>query len=297
MSYNTVQEGRRSANAGAGLPAELPSVKGVAYYSSMERGRAISYAHCPEKTHMPVKPVEVRIRDARPIRDQLSLDVQGFVLVDHKSAYSDLRDKEALYKPYHEELRDVVLKATGADFLVPYRSGLCVRLSAKAPVESRREEISALSLPAWFAHMDLSQRSFFDYIDWVFEWENLQPRKFSRAALIHTWRAVSAPPQDTPLMLTDGRSPIPGNYTVMDNIIGDEDRTGNVVETRVSKYSPSDSWHYFSNMRKDELIVFKGNDSQTGELQNVLHTAFDNSKVPNVVPRESIEARLIAFWE
>jgi hypothetical protein len=275
-----------------------PSVSGIAYYSSLERGRALSYAYSPEKTHMPVHPVKVQVRDARPIRDKLDLDKNGFVLVDHPSAVADQREKSLIDEPYHHELHDLILNLTGADFAVPYRMGLCVRFSESAPIDARKEEISGRSLPAWFAHMDFTQRSFFDHIKWVFEWENIEPRKYSRAALIHTWRAVSPPPQDTPLMFTDGRTPIPGNYTVMDNIVGEDgDITGSTVETRVSKHSPGDNWYYFSNMQKHELLVFKGNDTLFGDTQNVLHTAFDARKIfPNAVPRESIEARFIVFW-
>ena len=275
---------------------DLPSVPGLAYYSSQTQGRAASDVVHPERTHMPLASHAVEIKDARPIRDQLSLDTFGFVLVDHKSAIAHLRDRTQIFPAYGRELNEVILGITGADLAIPYKNGTFVRFSERVPAAARPEEASPLSSPAWFAHMDFTSKTLFDYANWAAEWENRPVPRFSRVALVHTWRAVSEPPQDTPLMLTDGRSPVPGHYTVMDNFIGDETIRGNVVETRIARYSPTDSWYYFSDMNENELIIFKGNDSLFGETQNVLHTAFQNSTVPNAVPRESIEARFIVYW-
>jgi hypothetical protein len=51
-------------------------------------------------------------------------------------------------------------------------------------------------------------------------------------------------------------------------------------------------------MHADEVLLFKGYDTRWGDTLNVLHTGFDNTHTyPNAIPRESIEARFIAYWD
>jgi hypothetical protein len=145
--------------------------------------------------------------------------------------------------------------------------------------------------------LDFTSKSFWDNVGWVQDAAGLTRKKYRRVALYQTWRAVSEPPQDFPLCLTDSMSVIPGNTVIMDNIIGPRDVVGNVVETRLAKQGPHDSWYYFSNMRANELILFMGFDSDRENDVNVLHTSFENKDTLGTVARESIEARFFVFWE
>lgn len=271
---------------------DLPFVTATVNYSA-KIDRARSDLVDPSNTYRPLIAKTVKIKDARPIRHQLSLDNQGFVLVDHKSSVSHLRDPKLLDKTYHRELTRVVQDVTDADIVLPYKNYLQVRLSPRAPGESGND----LTRPAGFVHYDLTQETFANFIRWVQEAEGVSIKNFSRAMFVQSWRAVSEPPQDYPLALTDGRSTKPGNYVIMDNITTLED-DGQSVETRLGLYDPDDDWYYFSNMRSDELLLFVGNDTKYGDNLSVLHTGFDNTpKYPNASPRESIETRFVAFWK
>jgi hypothetical protein len=234
----------------------------------------------------------VKIKDARPIRHELSLDEQGFVLIDHASAVSHLRDKKAMEATYNEELKKLIMEVSGADLVLPYLQ-LFVRFSKNAKVKTKDET----ERPSADVHLDFTSKSFWDNAGWVQDSAGVQRKPYRRVALYQTWRAVSEPPQDFPLALVDSRSVTPGNTVVMDNIIGPRDVVGNVVETRLAKFGRNDSWYYFSNMREQELILFKGFDSATEDTLNVLHTSFENNDTPNTIPRESIEARFFAYWE
>jgi hypothetical protein len=51
---------------------------------------------------------QVRIRDARPLIDRLSLDREGFVLLRHQSAVSNFYDEEQIASIYYPECERVM---------------------------------------------------------------------------------------------------------------------------------------------------------------------------------------------
>jgi hypothetical protein len=273
---------------------DLPFVDAVVNYSA-DVPRHYADVQNPVNTFRPLEPHTVRIKDARPIRDQLDLEKQGFMLMDHVSRVSHLRDEKYIDGIYHQEIGEIFYKLSGCDFILPYRKILQVRLSQRAPGENGND----YTRPASFVHVDYTQYSFNDVIRWVQKENNMRVRTdYSRVVLYQCWRAVSKPPHDFPIAMTDGRSVKPGEWVIMDNLIGPKEIDGNYIETRIGKYSPNHSWYYFSDMRADELLLFKGNDTKWGDNQNVLHTGFDNTaKHPNASYRESIETRFLGFWE
>ncbi len=56
----------------------------------------------------------VKIRDARPIADHVSLDANGFALLQHRSAVKDFFDDEEVRRVYYPEVERLVKQATGA---------------------------------------------------------------------------------------------------------------------------------------------------------------------------------------
>lgn len=57
-------------------------------------------------------------------------------------------------------------------------------------------------------------------------------------------------------------------------------------------------WYYMSEMTPDELVVFKGYDSdQSQPGWRCPHTAFELPDCEHETSRKSIEARIVCFWE
>src|SRR5581483_8571184 len=56
----------------------------------------------------------VTVHDARPIDDALSLDREGFVLLHHRTAASDLYDEAVIKSIYYPECEQLMKEATGA---------------------------------------------------------------------------------------------------------------------------------------------------------------------------------------
>ncbi len=111
------------------------------------------------------------------------------------------------------------------------------------------------------------------------------------------WRVISQPPQDVPLAVCDARTVTPADLIAADAIFDAPDRPEWSFEGIVVAHHPAHRWHWFSDMTRDEALVFKTNDSDRGRAHCVPHVAFDNPDAgPQVAPRASIEMRAIALW-
>ena len=63
-------------------------------------------------------------------------------------------------------------------------------------------------------------------------------------------------------------------------------------------YNPAHRWHYFRDMRPDEVLVFKAHDTDPRRAGRVPHTAFTDPTCPPGTPtRASVEMRGLAFFD
>jgi hypothetical protein len=78
------------------------------------------------------------------------------------------------------------------------------------------------------------------------------------------------------------------------------DEDGAIVfsfEAWLLRHNPRQRWGHYSNMRPDEALIFKTNDTDPAAAHCVPHGAFDNPHCPAGVPaRISIEMRGTAYW-
>jgi len=122
------------------------------------------------------------------------------------------------------------------------------------------------------------------------EAEGLVTRRF---AIIQVWRAIARPIQSNPLAVADARSIAPE-----DLLVAERRYPNRVGQTYRLRYNPAHRWFYFPEMRRDEALVFKVFDSEKdGRARFTPHTSFDlPDPPPGAPPRQSIEARALAFF-
>jgi hypothetical protein len=234
----------------------------------------------------------VEIHNARKTRDEFDLDVQGFQLVDHRSAYAQSRDRGLLDEHYHDEMAELLRRVTGAREVLPDRTGLVLRLPEEAGT-------GGYHAPVTWAHTDYTEYSSGQFRDILFGSRTPPLAPYRRWGIYQAWRVTSPPPQDTLLAVTDGRTVANGNWVVFDGMREPVDEPGNVWEARLCKVDAGLRWCYFADMTPDEVLIFKGYDSRKSTHRDVFHTAF---KVPYpegtvTVARSSVEARYFAFWD
>lgn len=249
------------------------------------------------KTNIKLRPETVRITDARALETAPSLDTEGFALVSHKSALSNFRDSDELERVYLPEIADLIKAVTGASVVI----------SSPGPIAryaDRKDEAAAKGTAdaARFAHTDYSDVSARDH----FLPQLMDPdeafRRFRRITVYQTWRALSGPYQDVPLTVTDGRTVRKSDMVTSLTVLGTE-YTGTHAENSsfefsLCRYHPDHRWYYFSQMRPDEVLIFKGYDFDPEQPSRLFHTAFDDPSAPaGTPPRASVEARAFAFFE
>jgi len=236
-----------------------------------------------------VVPRAVPIEDARRRADPPTLDCEGFCLRPHRSAVRDFRDRDEIGRTHVDEIRALLLAVSGADHVQVTGSGV-LRFAER----SRESGAHDNSRPARFVHVDVSDATALNL------YERLRPdngRAVCRAAQYNVWRVMTPPPQDVPLAVCDARSVAREDLIAADAMF---DRDGVIVmsfEAWLLRHNPAQRWTYFSNMRPDEVLIFKTHDSAPGVAHCVPHGAFDDPQCPaGAPPRASIEMRGIAYW-
>ncbi len=224
----------------------------------------------------------VEIADGRSGR--FSLEENGFALVEHRTAVEDFyaEDLKAVYYP---EIARLVERHSGAKRVLVFDHTL------RSGSETEREA-RLLREPVLSAHNDYTEWSGPQQVRDLLpaEADVLLQRRF---AIIQVWRATHGPIESNPLAIEDARSVAEGDW-----LVAERRYPNRVGQTYRLKYSPAHRWFYFPRMRRDEALVFKVFDSEKDwRARFTPHTSFDDpTSAPGSAPRQSIEARALAFY-
>jgi hypothetical protein len=273
------------------IAAELPSLMAPIHYLTPMSEKPYRYACEPPpgapETNAGWRAHAMRIADMRPIADRLSLDDEGFALVDHKSAVADFYDEDELKRVYYPEAERLVARATGATRVVVFDH--TIRRSDHGPDDRTQ---GPKRDPVYRAHNDYTERSAPQRVRDLLgaESDRLLERRF---AIVNVWRPIRGPLEDSPLAVCDASSTGPGDLVATDLIY--RDRVG---ETYGLRHNSAHRWFYAPAMRRDEALLLKCFDSvRSGVARFAPHTAFeDPATLADALPRESIEVRTLAFF-
>ena len=265
-------------------------VPGQINYIAQMGERPRYYANDHSRDVLTLDPRTVPIIDARSLKRAPSLGVEGFELVQHKTAVANFRDAEQVATIHPAEIEALLLQVTGADRVSVSGRGV-LRFSEKSPDLGTSDN----SHPARFIHIDISDATARQFA------ERSKPkdvdRPVRRFAHYNVWRALSPPPQDIPLALCDARTVAPQDLVEADAIFDVKGAPEWSFESWLVRYSVTHRWTYWSNMGLTDALVFKTNDSDPGQPHFVPHSAFDDPSAPeDAAPRSSIEMRGIAYW-
>ena len=225
----------------------------------------------------------MEVRDGR--QGEFSLDENGFTFVEHRTAVRDFLDLEELKRVYYPEVSLLIKTVSGAKRVHVFDHTL--RSGNQAEREAR-----LLREPVLSAHNDYTEWSGPNRVRELMgdEADQLLAHRF---AIIQVWRAINQPIESNPLAIADAKSIEPD-----DLLIAERRYPHRVGQTYRLKYNPRHRWFYFPRMRRDEALVFKVFDSQKdGRARFTPHTSFDDPATPpGAPPRQSIEARALAFF-
>jgi hypothetical protein len=272
---------------------EKPSaytVEGRVNYVGHMTERPRYHANDSSRDLLKLDPRLIQIEDARRRSTPPSLFTEGFALVRHRSAIADFRNAEEVARLHPAEIEQLVLALVGADLVVVSSPGV-LRFGESSPDSGRLNN----SRPARFVHIDISDPTALQFAER--SRPKNDPRALRRFAHYNIWRTFSPPPQDVPLTVCDARSVAPEDLIKADAVFDVAGQPEWSFEGLLVHYSAKHRWSYFSNMTRDETLVFKTNDTDPAEPHHVPHSAFNDPSCPaGVAPRASIEMRAIAYW-
>lgn len=269
----------------------LPYVTATLKYMvpAAEKPRSYMYEPPPgiPQNSAEYEPHSAVIRSLRPIAPRLSLDAEGFRLLNHRSGVRDFYSDDEVRGWYYSEVEKLVVEATGAACVVVFDHTVRRRVedALDGSGRPRREPVPRV-------HNDYTVKSGPQRVRDLLaeEAEALLRRRFS---IINVWRPIRGPLEDAPLALCDAGSVAAEDLVATDLLY--RDRTG---ETYNVRHNPGHRWFYAPRMSRDEVLLFRCYDSAAdGRARFVPHAAFEDPTAPRAaIPRESIEVRTLAFY-
>lgn len=273
------------------------------------------------------KPVDMLIHDVRPQQTEITLDKNGCALVPHPTSLS----REDFYKcpdkiksVYYAEMEDLVKRATGASRVLVFDHNL---RNSEQYLSIGKSYAERTPRPAGFDHPDtqvvgpvvggphndftvrsapqrlrdlarmsgMGKEGSFTTSKINLDEDEVEGLLQYQYVFINVWRSFSPVPiQKHPFAVLDASSMSEEDF--IESALVFKDRTGYTYGIR---HEPQHRWIYFGEMRRDEALLLKVMDSKEapGVARWTTHTGVFDPKTPqDAPPRESIEARCIAFF-
>lgn len=237
-----------------------------------------------EYTAMPVT-----VHDGRSQAEGHSVDREGFALCRWPSALQAFGDRDAIVRRYYSEMEELARFVTGAQRAIVFDHVLRRRTPGTPNPFGARDD--ARPSAAMRVHCDFTPASAQRRFDLEAQAHGLGA--VSRYAILNLWRSTRLPVLDAPLAVCDARTVRATDLVAADIVY--PTRTGELFEVL---HNPAHVWTYFSEMKFDEVLVFKQYDSDDARARFTPHAAFTHPCTPpDTPPRESIEIRCLLIFD
>ena len=208
----------------------------------------------------------IAISDMREIADTLSIDREGFELLDDTTAVEDLYDNDAIKEVYYPEIKALLTRRFGASQVVIFD------VTRRSDDAVGAQNPDGLRGPATRLHVDYTAKSGPQRAKDILGEDEVARLTASGARIVqvNVWRPIRGPVERSPLALADASTVAPEDLIATDQIF--PDRVGEIYNLA---YSPSQHWYHAPQMTEDEVLLIKGWDSDDGRARFTPHSAFN----------------------
>jgi hypothetical protein len=198
---------------------------------------------------------------------------------------TDFTDEDAIRNRYYAEAAELAKCSTGADHAYIFDPQTRLPEAGRPALTFGRHGDGSRPGAAGRIHNDYTETSGQKRFE-ILPLEESVRARVRRFAIVTIWCSIGGKVVDTPLAVCDACS-----ISVKDLVVADlyyRDRAG---ELYLVRESPRHRWAYFSEMDRNDVLVFKQYDSQeNGVARFTPHSAFDLPDIPPDAPlRQSIE--------
>ncbi|KAK7746485.1 hypothetical protein SLS53_002444 [Cytospora paraplurivora] len=209
----------------------------------------------------------IQVRDARPFKEQFSLDTHGFSYTDdstimEESVLDALRrnDKPIIEESYYSHIEGLLKRELGAKRVIIFDH----TIRQRDPGRDRTHNAAGQEQPATMVHCDQTSMAAQKRLE-----QNLDPGEnmeellsMKRVILVNVWRPLRGPVEDWPLGTIDYRSLVTEDVHNVDLWTGMYE---NHRQTVALEANDAQLWWYLHGHRIDEVTMIKIWDSQPGD--------------------------------
>lgn len=229
---------------------------------------------------------EMHIQDVRGHESDYTMDRHGFSVVGIDTDVNPFAERDEVEKLYYPAAAELIKRQVGASHVHVFDHNF------RSQVVEEVDTSAAKPVP--WVHNDYTERSAPQRVRDLLPEAEAERRLKGRYAFINLWRPVAYAVEDSPLGVCAAPSIEPDDLITL--ALRYPERDGEIYFVR---HNPNHRWHYLSKMRTDEALLLKCFDSHHDNRACFsIHAAFEDPNCPpNAKPRQSLEARTIAFFD
>ncbi|KAF3918869.1 hypothetical protein ABW20_dc0103075 [Dactylellina cionopaga] len=248
-------------------------------------------------TNLGLNPIDVKINNIRTTTTPIGIDVTGFDIRNSPSKFSENHEnftsEQKIEEEYYPEIRDAVIKATGAKEVFIFDHTIRRRTPGIVDSDpSKRQPVARV-------HVDQTTPAAFNRVTrhLGLRAEELAKGRFQ---IINVWRPIQHTASDHPLAVASFKS-VDKNKDLLPTTLQYPAPIPN-GETYSVAHNSAHDWYYVKDMTVDEIMFIKCFDTEglkedSGVALLTPHTAFNDPDTPEGSPaRQSIEVRCLVFY-
>jgi hypothetical protein len=273
------------------MTAENPSIEGTFTYIVDDGIAPVHHISGPEhEARTQAGTYEertIKVLNGRHKRDAFSLETHGFEFLDNTSAVTDFQNPDEVRAVYYTEIEALIQSHTGASRVLMFDH--TIRISD----DNLRQEKLARA-PVRSVHNDYTDKSGLQRVRDLLEPDEANAALKGRFAIVQVWRPITEVLLRDPLAICDARTLPKEGFIVVERHYPHR-----IGETYHITYNPALEWYYFPEIKRTEALIFRVFDSDLDSpVRYTAHSAFEDPTGPaNALPRQSIEARALVFFD
>jgi hypothetical protein len=247
-----------------------------------------------ERSNLQHECVRMNIHDLRANKKNVDLDTNAFEVLKYDgSIQEEFEQGSEAQQTYYKEISDILKQHLGASKIIIYNYAF----RSRGLLRSEEKHDDNHREPALYPHVDIDASAVQGLVEILLGKEEGGRAMQNRIQIINVWRPLGPNPiTKNPLTICDYRSVDPDEDVHPYTVRGAKLHSAGRLMSRDSQ--DIHKWHYLSQMRSDEMFVFKMADTKHDVAQFACHTAFinENEPTPNV-EQTSVEVRCLILYD